>query len=142
MQENSISSQAFSALRKSASAMRSEVYKKLLGGDLTPRQFTVLEELCREGPVSIGRLACELAVTVETVGRVVSGLEKRRLVARQRDDRGHSLVVLTTEGGQLINTLSSEYGRLVEQIMDRLTAAEQENLNRLCSRFIKAGEGL
>jgi len=142
MEENSISTQVFSALRKSAATMRSEVYNKLLGRDLTLRQFTVLEALYREGPVSVGKLAWELAATGEAAGRVVAGLEKRKLVARRRGDQGHSMVVLTTEGGKVINTLVAEYSQLVEQIMDRLTAAEQENLKRLCGRFIQAGEGL
>jgi MarR family transcriptional regulator, 2-MHQ and catechol-resistance regulon repressor len=142
MDKDSIGIQVFSALRKSANTIRSEVYKKLLARDLTLRQFMVLEALCREGPVSIGELAGEISASRETAGKVVTDLEKRNLVARRRDDQDHYVVALTTQGGKLINTLFPAHIQIVEQVMGKLTDAEQEHLKRLCDRFEPAAKGV
>lgn len=99
MEEDPLSAHVFGALLKSASSVRSEVYKKLMARDLTLRQFTAMEVLYREGPVSLGELAGEIALSTETAGKVVAGLEKRNLVARRRDERNKKVVALTTEGG-------------------------------------------
>ncbi|MFA7455464.1 MAG: MarR family transcriptional regulator [Desulfobulbaceae bacterium] len=141
MEENSISVQAFSALRKSACALRYEVYGKISAGELTVRQFAVLEGLHRTGPATVGELAGEIALSAATVGRLVAGLEKRNLVVRKRDAEGRSVVALTTAGGEFINTLFPVHRQLVEKVMGRLTEAEQENLNRLCRRFMRPGGG-
>lgn len=140
MEEEPISVQAFDALRRSACTIRSEVYKKLLARDLTLRQFTVLETLYREGPLSIAELAVETAVTKEAADRVIQRLEKRGLVALRRGGQDDYLVALTTEGGELINTLYPAQMQLVEQVMARLTAGEMDDLKRLCSRFVQEGK--
>jgi MarR family transcriptional regulator, 2-MHQ and catechol-resistance regulon repressor len=142
MVEDPLCIYVFSALLKSASMAGSRVYKKLPAGDLTPRQFAVLEVLCREGPISINELAGEIALSAEAAGKVIAALEKRNLVARRRDDRNKSMIALTTEGGRLINALFPAHQQLVEQVMGRLTRAEQENLRRLCSRFLPSEKGL
>jgi DNA-binding MarR family transcriptional regulator len=142
MEEDPLSAHVVGALLKSASSVRNEVYKKLQARDLTLRQFTAMEVLYRVGPVSLGELAGEIALSTETAGKVVSGLEKRNLVARRRDERNKNVVALTTEGGRLINTLYPVHHQLVEQVMGRLTQAEQEKLTRLCGRLFLAEEGL
>lgn len=143
MVEDPLSIYVFSALLKSASLAGSKVYRQVSAGGLTPRQFTVLEVLRGKGPVSIDELAGEMALSAEAVGKVIAALEKRNLVARRRGDRSRSMVVaLTTEGGGLINALFPVHQQLVEQVMGRLTRAEQENLARLCSRFLPPEKGL
>lgn len=141
MEEDPISVQAFAALRRSACTIRSEVYKRLLARDLTLRQFMVLETLSREGPLSVGELAVETASSVEAAGRSIQRLEKRRLVARRRGSQDNYVVALTTEGGELINTLYPAHMHLVEQVMGKLTAGELDNLQQLCCRFVEEGKG-
>jgi len=141
MEENLISIQAFSALRKSACALRYEVYGKISAGDLTVRQFAVLEALHRTDPATVSELAGEIALSAATVGRLVAGLEKRNLVVRKRDEEERNVVALTTAGGELINTLFPAHRQLVEKVMGRLTEAEQANLSRLCRRFMGRDSG-
>lgn len=142
MEEDPISVQAFAALRRSACTIRSEVYKKLLARDLTLRQFTVLERLFRKGPLSVGELGVETGLSVAAADRVIQRLEERRLVARRKSAQDHYVVALTTDGGELINALYPAHLHLVEQVMGRLTAMEQDNLKRLCARFVQGVNGL
>lgn len=65
---------------------------------------------------------------------VIDNLERRELVERRRDkkDRRFVNVHLTPAGAKLISKVFPQRVASVKKEMCRLTAAEQEELGRLC----------
>lgn len=67
--------------------------------DLTPEQFLLIDLLWNHGPMSQQNLADTMHKDKNSITKLVDGLEKKRLVERQRDekDRRSNMVVLTTK---------------------------------------------
>jgi MarR family 2-MHQ and catechol resistance regulon transcriptional repressor len=111
---------------------------RLLGrdsfGDLTPRQFGVLESLYHLGPMRPGELSAKLFKSGGNITLVVDNLEKNGLVRRQRDsdDRRAVVVSLTETGRQRISSIFPGHVADIVEEMSILTAGEQETLGRLC----------
>jgi MarR family 2-MHQ and catechol resistance regulon transcriptional repressor len=106
-------------------------------GDLTPRQFGVLESLYHRGPMRPGELSAKLLKSGGNITLVVDNLEKRGLVCRQRDsdDRRAVVVSLTDEGRERIGRLFPRHTADIVEEMSILTAEEQETLGRLCRKL-------
>jgi DNA-binding MarR family transcriptional regulator len=98
--------------------------------DLTPTKLAHLATIDREGPMSLGDLACAERVTAPTVTKVVRELEALDLVVREVDDADKrvSLVRVTPLGAQTITASRTRKDAwLTEQLAD-LSAAELESL--------------
>jgi len=98
--------------------------------DLTPTKLAHLATIDREGPMSLGDLACAERVTAPTVTKVVRELEALELVSREVDDADKrvSLVRVTPLGAQTITASRTRKDAwLTEQLAD-LSAAELESL--------------
>jgi MarR family transcriptional regulator, 2-MHQ and catechol-resistance regulon repressor len=97
----------------------------------------VLEALLHLGPLHACDLAAKLLRSSGNLTLVLDNLEKRNLVRRERGtaDRRFISVHLTPGGRSLIEEL---FPRRVANIVARfgvLTAAEQEELGRLCRKL-------
>ena len=70
----------------------------------------------------------------------MAGLERRRLVARERkaEDRRFVRVTLTVKGKALVSRLFPEHARLITRLLGVLPAAERDGLRRLCRTLGKA----
>lgn len=111
---------------------------RLLGrasfGELTPRQFGVLEALYHLGPMRPGQLSAKLLKSGGNITLVVDNLARDGLVQRQRDsdDRRVVVVSLTEKGQQRISRIFPRHVADILTEMSILTAEEQETLSRLC----------
>ena len=116
---------------------------RLLGrnsfGDLTPRQFGVMETLYHLGPMRPGEISAKLLKSGGNITLVVDNLEKNGLVRRQRDpdDRRAVVVSLTEQGRQRISNIFPRHVASIVEEMSILTAQEQETLGRLCRKLGK-----
>ncbi len=111
---------------------------RLLGrdafGDLTPRQFGVLESLYHLGSMRPGEISAKLFKSGGNITLVLDNLEKNGLVRRQRDsdDRRAVVVSLTEKGRKRIDSIFPGHVADIVEEMSILTAQEQETLGRLC----------
>jgi len=130
--------EAYTKLLRAAGSTSSTIQRGIMAEErLTESQAGVLGALMNHGPLTHTALARELQKTGGNITLVIDNLEKRKLVKRVRNstDRRIVEVHLTSRGGRLIERI---YPRLVEEIVDRmsaLTAAEQDELGRLCRKL-------
>lgn len=104
---------------------------------LTPPQFGVLETIHHLGPLCQRELGRKLLRSGGNITVVVTNLEKRGLVRRERlaADRRMILVHLTERGRELIGQLFPKHvANLVKQF-SVLEPQEQETLRRLCRKL-------
>ena len=106
-------------------------------GDLSDSQFGTLEMLFHLGPLLQKDIGDKLLVSKSNVVAVVDKLENRGLVQRQRsgEDRRCVFVHLTDNGRELIQGLLPIHVAAIVEEMNCLTAAEQEQLGRLCRKL-------
>ena len=124
-------------LMRASDAVEASVHLGLASHRLTVSQFGALEALHHLGPLFQGDLAGKLLRSCGSVTSVVAGLEKRRLVRRERTeaDGRYVKVSLTPAGQRLISGLFPRHARRIAERFDALSPAEQEELRRLCRKL-------
>jgi DNA-binding MarR family transcriptional regulator len=75
----------FIKLTRATDSLQARLARRETFGDLTPRQFGVLETLYHLGPMRQGEICAKLLKSGGNITLVVDNLEKRGLVRRQRD---------------------------------------------------------
>ena len=125
---------AFVKLTRAAESVGARLAAIYTEAGLTESQFGVLEALFHLGALHQGELGRKILRSSGNITLVVDNLEKRGLVRRQRgtDDRRYVAVHLTDPGRALIAGLFPRHAANVTQELAVLTAAEQEELGRLC----------
>ncbi|MCM2304686.1 MAG: MarR family transcriptional regulator [Elusimicrobia bacterium] len=128
---------ALITVMRASEALVASLQRELAGKGLTASQFGILDVLLHIGPICQGELAGKLLRSGGSVTSVVSGLEKRGLVARRRDgsDKRYVTVSLTEKGRKAIGGLFPEHARTVARQFAALTAPEQDELRRLCRKL-------
>lgn len=126
-------------LVRAAESILSRVHHQT-GDGLTVTQFGVMETLHHLGPMHQRKIGIKLLKSGGNVTMVIDNLERRKLVKRKRDqkDRRFVNVHLTPAGIELITRIFPQRVASVKEEMCRLTAAEQEELGRLC-RIVGVG---
>lgn|SRR5689334_3493885 len=124
-------------LARAANAALGYARVGLEDADLTPSQFAVLEALYHVGPLCLGELAKRILTSSGNLTMVVDNLEKRGLARRrqQGNDKRFIQAVITPAGRKLISRIFPQHARRIYEIMNRLSAAEQEQLGRLCRKL-------
>src|SRR3954451_19944993 len=108
------------------------------GESVTHGQFRVLRTLDRaDRALRLSELADQLGIVPRSATSVVDDLEAAGLVARQPDphDRRATLVDLTPDGRQILNTLREKRRDVMVSQLSRLTDAEQQTLAHLLHRL-------
>ena len=125
---------AFIALSRAAESVAFETSRHLASAGLTQGQFGVLEAIYHLGPLCQKDLGEKILRTGGNMTVVVTNLERRRLVRRQRGgaDRRFVTVSLTATGRALIQTVLPKHVRGVLKVMEALSPEEQETLRALC----------
>ncbi|MEU6827215.1 MarR family transcriptional regulator [Nocardia beijingensis] len=106
--------------------------------NLTASQGKALTVL-RRGPVAMRSLAETLACDASNVTGIINRLEKRGLVRRETStsDRRVTNLVITPEGGQLIDTIRAKM-RATREGLDRLDDQDRDCLYALLERVFVA----
>lgn len=128
---------AYIRLMRGANSVAGRLESRLLGLGLTESQFGVLEILLHLGPRSPRELREKLFTTGGNITMVVDNLEKRGWVERRRDptDRRRLSIRLTAAGARLVRVVFPGHLAAIVEEFSILTAAEQEQLGRLCRRL-------
>ncbi len=126
-------------LVRAADSVSARIHRHLDAAHLTVSQFGVLEAVFHLGPLYQRDLAEKLLKSGGNITMVIDNLEKRELVRREREieDRRCVSIYLTEKGQQLISQIFPSHVAAVVNEMSILTAAEQEELERLCRRLGK-----
>ncbi|WP_432889743.1 MarR family winged helix-turn-helix transcriptional regulator [Kribbella sp. CA-245084] len=108
------------------------------GESVTHGQFRVLRTLDRaDRALRLSELAAQLGIVPRSATSVVDDLEAAGLVERQPDphDRRATLVDLTPNGRQILNTLREKRRDVMVSQLSRLSDTEQQTLAHLLQRL-------
>ncbi|HVS40281.1 MAG TPA: MarR family transcriptional regulator [Gemmataceae bacterium] len=132
---------AFITLLRAAESVTARLQVRLDESSVTVGQFGALEALYHLGPMRPNELARKLLRSPGNMTTVLDNLEKRGLAVRKRetDDRRCVTVHLTDAGRRLMQRIFPKHVADVVHVFGVLTAAEQEELRRLC-RALGIGE--
>jgi len=124
-------------LVRATEAVNARTSQHFTAAGLTVSQFGVLEALYHGGPLCQRDLAKKILKSTGNITMVIDNLEKRQLVQRERDaeDRRFITIKLTGSGRDLIASIFPRQVAAILAEMESLTAAEQEELGRLCRKL-------
>jgi len=124
-------------LFRAAEKISVATHRHLTEAGLTSSQFAVLEACYHLGPLSQREIARKILKSHGNVTLVISNLEQRGLVERQRnqEDRRFYSVKLTGQGEALIEKVFPRHVYEIVRSLSPLTAAEQHELARLCRKL-------
>lgn len=133
---------AYVKLMRASESVTARIHTHLVPHGLTPTQFGVMEALSNLGPLNQREIARKILKSSGNITLVIDNLEKRGLVKRERskEDRRSYAVDLTAAGRKMIGTIFPRHAAKVVEEMKALTAAEQEELSRLCRKVGLKGE--
>jgi MarR family 2-MHQ and catechol resistance regulon transcriptional repressor len=128
---------AYIKLIRATGSVRAGLERKLALHKLTENQLSVLEVLLHLGPMCQTALATKIRATTASVTLLVDQLEDRKLVHRERsaEDRRFVNVTLTAEGKRFIEKIFPGHAQAIAESFGALTAAELEELGRLCRKL-------
>jgi MarR family 2-MHQ and catechol resistance regulon transcriptional repressor len=133
---------AYIKLMRCANSVQGRLDRRLTRLGLTDNQFGILEALLHLGPVAQHELGRALFTSRANITTIVDNLERRGLVRRARDlaDRRYVTVHLTDEGRALIERIFPGQVDAIVEELSVLSAAEQEELGRLCKKLGLRGQ--
>jgi DNA-binding MarR family transcriptional regulator len=99
---------------------------------ITPSQMAVLGSLERTGPLTLGDLAAEEAISAPAISRTVRSLEEEGLVQREtvEDDRRASQVRLTPRAKRVMQAIRGQRNAWLEARMATLSPRQVADLER------------
>jgi MarR family transcriptional regulator, 2-MHQ and catechol-resistance regulon repressor len=123
-------------LSRASGTLDARLARGLQGSGLTAGQLGVLEVLLHLGPMHACDLSQKLLRSNANMTTVIDNLEKAGLVTRERtkEDRRFVRVALTPEGKKIEAVLPGHVAEITNAL-GALSAAEQEELGRLCKKL-------
>lgn len=105
---------------------------------VTPLQFVVLQKLSESPGIDQRTLAQEVGFDKATIGSVIDRMEARGLLCRNLTpkDRRVRLLVLTTDGEEMLKTMMPLALQAQQKMLDPLTADERKEFIRLMNRVL------
>ena len=128
---------AYIKLMRAAGSVTSRLSPHLAAAGLTGSQFGVLEALFHLGPMCQRDLGNKLLTSSGNITMVVSNLERRKLVKRERQGKDRRFVTVrpTEKGRRLIGKILPGHVAAIVEDMSTLTEREQEELDHLCRKL-------
>jgi DNA-binding MarR family transcriptional regulator len=113
-------------------AIRSRLDDIMRPAGLTALQYTALTVLERHPDMSTAQLARNSFVTSQSMADMITALESRALIERNRDpaDRRRLVVALTPEGRKLLDRYRDEVSEMEARMAAGLTPAQITRLRR------------
>jgi DNA-binding MarR family transcriptional regulator len=124
------------AVKQLELAVRAHLDELLRPAGATALQYTALTVLARRSGMTGAELARNSFVTPQSMGDLVTALERRELVTRHRDPR-HArrlLISLTPAGEDLLARMEPQVRALEERMLGELAAAERTALRDYLDR--------
>ena len=132
-----IEEQAGFLLRRAHQRSRGIFQELFINSGLTPMQFTSLVKIRDEGHVSQNLLGRLNNADPATIMGIVNRLVERHLIQKKFDpaDKRKSLLQLTDEGLELIDSLESAAHQVSKDTLKPLSASEQKIFLNLLARL-------
>jgi len=124
------------AVKQVELAVRAHLDELLRPSGTTALQYTALTVLARRAGLTSAELARNAFVTPQSMGDLVTALERRDLVTRHRDPR-HArrlLISLTPAGQDLLARVEPQVRELEERMLGGLAAPERAALRDYLNR--------
>jgi DNA-binding MarR family transcriptional regulator len=124
------------AVKQVELAVRAHLDELLRPFGTTALQYTALTVLARRDGLTSAELARNAFVTPQSMGDLVTALERRDLVTRHRDPH-HArrlLISLTPAGQELLRRVDGQVRALEERMLADLTADERAHLRDYLNR--------
>ncbi|WP_233159621.1 MarR family winged helix-turn-helix transcriptional regulator [Pseudonocardia sp. MH-G8] len=124
------------AVKQVELAVRAHLDDLLRPSGTTALQYTALTVLARRADLTSAELARNAFVTPQSMGDLVTALERRELITRHRDPR-HArrlLISLTPTGQALLERVEPQVRALEEQMLADLAAPERTALRDYLNR--------
>ena len=130
----------YTRMMRATGSVTARMHEHLAGPKLTLSQFGVLEALYHLGPLCQRDIGMKFLKTSGNMTLVIDNLEKRGLVAREKDpkDRRYMTVKLTEEGLRLIDGLFPRHAGIAETVFSVLSPGELDRLGELLAKIGKA----
>jgi DNA-binding MarR family transcriptional regulator len=124
------------AVKQVELAARSHLDELVRPAGITALQYTALTVLRRRDGLSSAQLARNSFVTAQSMADMVTGLERRGLIARHRDpdNRRRLVITLTDAGRALLEEYDAPVEALEEQMLAGLTALQREDFRTYLNR--------
>lgn len=124
-------------LHRAVNYIDRQTAKICAGKNLSVGQFAVLEALYHKGDLSVGQVQEKILSTSGTIAVIVSNLEARGYICKERDsqDKRRFILHLTESGRQVIAQIYPENEAKIISIMRFWTEEEQQSLAALLKRF-------
>jgi MarR family transcriptional regulator, 2-MHQ and catechol-resistance regulon repressor len=128
---------AYIKLQRAAETAHNRTSAHLSDCGLTTSQFAVLEALYHLGPLSQRALAQKLLKSTGNISIVLKHMEGRGLISRSREAADHRTmrVDIAELGRALLEQVLARHVAGIVAEMSVLTAAEQDELGRLCRKL-------
>lgn len=111
--------------------------------EVTLTQYRTLVVLAGRGPQRLSTLAQAVGVTPATATRMCDRLVRKKLISRrvERDDRRNVRISLSESGRALVQLVTSNRRREIEQIVRGITDEDRDVFIKVLDRFtLAAGE--
>jgi DNA-binding MarR family transcriptional regulator len=127
------------SLLRLSTAMRSQAWEWAEGAGLTPTQGEILVLLMqRKGPMRLGEIARETALTAATTSDAVSTLESKGLVEKRRAlDDGRALAVRLTARGRTAAKKAAQWPDFLAKAVGTLREEEQALFYRTLLKTVR-----
>jgi DNA-binding MarR family transcriptional regulator len=127
------------SLLRLSTAMRSQAWEWAEGAGLTPTQGEILVLLMqRKGPMRLGEIARETALTAATTSDAVSTLESKGLVEKRRAlDDGRALAVRLTTRGRTSAKRAAQWPDFLSKAVGTLAGDEQASFYRTLLKTVR-----
>jgi DNA-binding MarR family transcriptional regulator len=127
------------SLLRLSTAMRSQAWEWAEGAGLTPTQGEILVLLMqRKGPMRLGEIARETALTAATTSDAVSTLESKGLVEKRRAlDDGRALAVRLTARGRTAAKRAAQWPDFLAKAVGTLKDDEQAVFYRTLLKTVR-----
>jgi DNA-binding MarR family transcriptional regulator len=108
--------------------------------DLRPVEFTILQLVCENAPVTATQLAKELAITTPGITIWIDRLEKRGLVRRERSstDRRTQELTITPKGRALVSSALAKLLEAERELLASLSEGERRMLLELLHKVARS----
>ncbi|GAA4103156.1 MarR family winged helix-turn-helix transcriptional regulator [Nonomuraea soli] len=113
-----------------------------VAGHVPPSQLHTLETIASRPDISLRDLAEQIGSTSSSASRLCDRLVAAGLLTRSADDNDRRRVALraTAAGDQLIRDLIRQRRLDLQQVMDKMTATERDQLTRGLAAFAAASQ--
>jgi MarR family 2-MHQ and catechol resistance regulon transcriptional repressor len=111
--------------------------------DISVTQYYALESLARHGPLTLNELASQLYLDKSTVSRVVTAIERKKLLRRQphEEDRRAVLLALTDAGRRLYEAIRDDIEEREKRLIADFDPDVRAAMIALIGRLAQAAKG-